>query len=711
MDAKRNVRVRIHYQKGKSADVELSINSGVYEAESICMEMTETAVDGCRLGEIHLTLKNEACRENFNLRMEKPIRVYLPVEERPEKITAMYLYNEWWTRPAFIESFKEIPEFTQAAFFKYKDRFGCFVPMVGKAFKTYLTGGTETEIGLEMTAWLGGQRELREPLYLLAEAATLTEAVHRVFVWLAGYKGIRMRENRRIPEMFHYLGWCSWDAFYREVSDEKFCQKAEELKEKNVPVRWMILDDGWLSVQDEMLYAFEPDKEKFPAGFGDMIKRIKKRGKIRWVGVWHALGGYWGGILPGSELEYKEGSRLYRTVNGKLIPSPLNGEGFYRDWYKKLNSEGIDFVKVDGQSAVPYYFENSLPVSEAARGMDQALESGAYYMDGAILNCMGMAMETILARPSSAVSRNSDDFMPGRENGFAEHLLQNAYNALYHNELYCCDWDMFWTKHEDSIKHSLLRAISGGPVYFSDKIGETDPEVLKPLVYADGRVLMMERSAKPTEDCVFSDPMKSGVLKLHNVASWGQTGRGGGIAAYNLTGQRQAYSFCPGDIPELNGSDTFWVYDYFGKRAFVLGGNESYEGTLEENGFAWFVILPKNGTAACLGLLDKYAGFSAVENILEKNGMQTVILRETGTLGWMSERAPRMVMVNSEDMTDKVRRKDNLYSLSLPESISKAALFIWWQGMTGPDCGPLPGGEAVEPQEEPREFDARSAEI
>ena len=31
----------------------------------------------------------------------------------------------------------------------------------------------------------------------------------------------------------------------------------------------------------------------------------------------------------------------------------------------------------------------------------------------------------------------------------------------------------------------------------------------------------MDRSAKPTEDCVFSDPLEGGVLKLHNVAPWG----------------------------------------------------------------------------------------------------------------------------------------------------------------------------------------------
>ena len=279
--------------------------------------------------------------------------------------------------------------------------------------------------------------------------------------------------------------------------------------------------------------------------------------------------------------------------------------------------EGISFVKVDGQSAIPYYFENSLPVCMAARGMNEALESGASRMDGAVINCMGMAMENILARPTTAISRNSDDFCPDNEGGFSEHLLQNAYNSLYHNELYCCDWDMFWTMHKDAEKHSLLRAVSGGPVYVSDKPGATDPNVLKPLRYRDGELLMMDRAAKPTEDCVFTDPLTNGVLKLHNIASYGEK-KAGGIAAYNLTDKKQFLSFAPADIPDLDQADTYLVYDYFGKKVKTLGRYEKYEDTMEAGGYGWFVILPvgKNGT--CLGLLDKYAGFMAVESIYEK---------------------------------------------------------------------------------------------
>ena len=448
--------------------------------------------------------------------------------------------------------------------------------------------------------------------------------------------------------------------------------------EKNVPVKWMIIDDGWLSVKDELLYDFTPDKEKFPNGFKNMIKDIKSKGDIRWFGVWHALGGYWGGVLKGSSLDFKEHQHLYSTVNGKLVPSPQSGEGFYRDWYRELRNEEIDFVKVDGQSAVPYYFENSMPVSEAARGMNQALESGASYMDGAIINCMGMAMESILARPASAISRNSDDFVPDKENGFTEHLLQNAYNAVYHNELYCCDWDMFWTKHEDSVKHSLLRAVSGGPVYFSDKIGDTEPEVLKPLIYSDGRVLMMERSAKPTEDCIFSNPMENGVLKLHNVGAWGECGKGGGIAAYNLTGHRQSYEFKPSDISDLEVVDAYWVYDFFEKKAFALSRNENYEGVLEADGFAWFVILPVKNTVSCLGLLNKYAGFMAVESIQENDDTLIAVVGESGLLGWISEREPRKVMAGIDDVTKDVQKENNLNYVQLPEISSKTVLTINW---------------------------------
>lgn len=669
-----HIRCEVHCQKGKYVGMDLLPNAKKQEKEGIQIQISEKSVDGCLCAEVELHIKNESMKENINLQMERPIKVWLTMEQ-PEKITAMYLYNEWWTRPTFISSFEDIPDRTQIALFQYHDHYACMIPMVGTYFKTYMTKGTQTELCLEMTAGMGGQSVVEEPLYLLAEGQTIYEAVHKAFAWLAEYKGIRMKKDRRLPPMFRYLGWCSWDAFYRDVHEAGIRQKAEELVEKQVPVKWMVIDDGWFTAREEFLSSFSPDAKKFPEGFQTLTKDLKEKYGVRWVGVWHALGGYWAGIAPESELAIQEKDHLYRTVSGKLIPSPTTGEKFYRNWYEKLNRDGICFVKVDGQSSAAYYLENSLPLAEAVKELNQSMESAASRMDGAVINCMGMAMENVLARPATAISRNSDDFMPDKENGFAEHLLQNAYNAIYHNELYVCDWDMFWTVHEDAKKHSLLRAISGGPIYVSDKPGATNPEILKPLVYLDGEILMMNRAAKPTADCIFSNPLEDGVLKLHNVCSNGQQ-MAGGIAVYNLTNREQSYSFTPADISDLPVADQYWVYDYFRQTAVILHRDERYENHIQADGYEWFVLLPYVSSTACLGLIDKYVGAYAVETLCETEDTTTAVIHESGTIGWLSEQKPKQVWINGKDVSDKVEKREMLYTIKLPEASSKIVILI-----------------------------------
>ncbi|MDE6589046.1 MAG: hypothetical protein K2K53_01605, partial [Oscillospiraceae bacterium] len=396
------------------------------------------------------------------------------------------------------------------------------------------------------------------------------------------------------------------------------------------------------------------------------------------------LGGYWGGIQPNSPLAQKEQEHLYPTVSGKLLPSPIKeqGFGFYDDWYACLKAEGIDFVKVDGQSAVKNYFENDIPFCRAARGLHQALEGGASCLDGAIINCMGMAMENILARPASALSRSSDDFVPSKENGFGEHLIQNAYNALYQGQLYHCDWDMFWTSHEDAAKHSLLRAVSGGPVYFSDKIGETDADTLKTLACLDGRLLMMDRPAWPAEDCVFTDPMREGVLKLTNTAAWGGA-QAGGIAAFNLTDTSQKYSFSPNDVPELSDEGRYLVYDYFCGEVKLCGGGEAIEAELEPGGFAWYQVLPFHGNGAFLGLSEKYAGFAAVETMYITGRGMGCVVAEQGPVRFVCAGKPGKVLCNGVDVTsllavESIGSDLGMYMVGLGPEKGRTILEIVW---------------------------------
>jgi hypothetical protein len=188
----------------------------------------------------------------------------------------------------------------------------------------------------------------------------------------------------------------------------------------------------------------------------------------------------------------------------------------------------------------------------------------------------------------------------------------------------------------------------------------------------------MDRSAKPTEDCMFTDPMKNGVLKLQNAAHWGADRTGGGIAVYNLTGQEQRYSFRPADVSGLEPADKYWVYDYFAERVLLLDGQERYEHVLEKDGFCWFILLPKGTHGACLGLLDKYVGFTAAESIVETEDTTTAVISESGTIGFLSGQKPQKVLVNGTDVTERVTKQDFLYKIALPEEAVKVAVSIQW---------------------------------
>ncbi len=640
--------------------------------DGLSYELKEKAVNKCRL--ISLRLKaDKDCKNNLRLRSENPVRLYLPMAQ-PQALTAMYMLNPWWTRPAFVSGFDEIPQKSRIVFARYADCFGCFFPMIGKHFVTMIGTGRKSEMLLEMSAGTELTCGIDEPVLLYAEGTSVQEAVRKVFAYLEKRENLLPRTERKLPEMLRYLGWCSWDAFYRDVNEEGIRAKAKELAEKNIPVRWMLVDDGWQQVSERTMDACEPDPAKFPHGFRRMTEDIRSMTMVKWFGVWHTLFGYWDGITPGSSLWADGAENLIRAADGKILPDPAHAEGFFRKWYEQLRNDGINFTKVDGQSSLADLYKNTVPVPPAAKGVSAGLEKASDVFQNAVINCMGMAMENILARPSLAVSRNSDDFVPSRENGFAEHLLQNAYNSLYHNELYCCDWDMFWTRHPQASEHALIRAVSGGPVYFSDRVGETDEEIVKTLCYPDGELLIMSRSAMPSADCIFNDPLKSGVLKLQNAGMY--AGRSaGGIAVFNLTETTQSFGFDTADIPELDSACQYLVYDWFRKEIINPSEDGRFHSELPPGGYAWYVFLPADDIT-CIGLSEKYAGFTAVEDAFTIGRRTDFVLHACGSVGFSSAREIRSVSLNDKKVTELLEQTGSLYTLRLPEKEGKTILSV-----------------------------------
>jgi raffinose synthase len=81
------------------------------------------------------------------------------------------------------------------------------------------------------------------------------------------------------------------------------------------------------------------------------------------------------------------------------------------------------------------------------------------------------------------------------------------------------DWDMFQSTHPCAAFHAASRAISGGPIYISDTVGNHNFDLLKKLALPDGTILRCEHYALPTKDCLFADPLHDGktMLKIWNL--------------------------------------------------------------------------------------------------------------------------------------------------------------------------------------------------
>ena len=227
MQRKNNIVLRLHRQR-KPEQVLLPLfreDNGealrviLEKQDNVTAEFIYRTEKKVRSGWLKLEIEQDGCRRSDNLEEELPVILEVETDIRPEAMTAMYLLNDWWTRPAFINDFSEIPELTQAIYGKLRNGYFFLLPMPGKQFKTQVKPGRENTLIFGMSACKGGISKLDEPVYAYAEADSLQEAVHACMAWAAEYHGIRLKEERNMPEMLKYLGWCSWDAFYTEISE------------------------------------------------------------------------------------------------------------------------------------------------------------------------------------------------------------------------------------------------------------------------------------------------------------------------------------------------------------------------------------------------------------------------------------------------------------------------------------------------------------
>eukprot|EP00529_Nitzschia_sp_RCC80_P005591 CAMPEP_0113448560 /NCGR_PEP_ID=MMETSP0014_2-20120614/4829_1 /TAXON_ID=2857 /ORGANISM="Nitzschia sp." /LENGTH=998 /DNA_ID=CAMNT_0000339775 /DNA_START=509 /DNA_END=3505 /DNA_ORIENTATION=+ /assembly_acc=CAM_ASM_000159 len=294
----------------------------------------------------------------------------------------------------------------------------------------------------------------------------------------------------------------------------------------------------------------------------DLVTSLKSELDVKHVYCWHALHGYWRGVSNqlgesiGVDVTQVFPHHTKHTLKiepqAAFDPPSLFGVGiiqdenhlktFYKHIHKPLVDAGVDGVKVDVQSGVTAAGTGVGGGPRIARIYTEAMEDSvtrnfpSKNQNGAVnaINCMCHSTENLYRYKVTSIARASEDFFPDRRESHTVHLVNVAYNSLFIGEICLTDWDMFHSKHDSAELHAAARAISGGPVYVSDKPGEHDAELLRKLVLPDGRIVRAKLPGRPTRDCLFADVGQDGITPLK---IWNENKGGGGVVgAFHVQG-------------------------------------------------------------------------------------------------------------------------------------------------------------------------------
>ena len=367
---------------------------------------------------------------------------------REVRFMACFRFKLWWMAQKMGDKGREIPLETQFLLVETKDGshlepddgddenqivYTVFLPLIEGPFRACLQGNQQDQLELCVESGDSDTKASSFTHSLFIHAGTdpfaaVNEAFKAVKLHL---KTFRERHEKKLPGIVDYFGWCTWDAFYQEVTQEGVEAGIKSLAAGGTPPKFVIIDDGWQSVdgdakndngdvsngdQEELLRLTGikenskfKNKDDPSIGIKDIVGIAKEKLGVKYVYVWHAITGYWGGVRPGvKEMEEYESVMKYPIVSNGVVENepvwktdrmkvkghglvnPKNVYKFYNELHSYLASAGIDGVKVDAQCILETLGADLGGRVELTRQYHQALDASVArnFPDNGIIACM-----------------------------------------------------------------------------------------------------------------------------------------------------------------------------------------------------------------------------------------------------------------------------------------------------------------------------------
>ncbi|KAL8469571.1 hypothetical protein ACS0TY_032424 [Phlomoides rotata] len=683
------------------------------------------------------------------------------------RFMCVFRFKLWWMTQRMGARGQEIPFETQFLIVEGRDgsQFGeeegeqptsyvVFLPILEGDFRAVLQGNEKNELEICLESGDPAVQEFDGSHLVFVAAGSdpfdvITNAVKTVEGHLQTFSH---RERKKMPDMLNWFGWCTWDAFYTNVTAQGVKQGLESFQQGGISPKFVIIDDGWQSVGMDPIsektqadnsanfanrltdikenHKFQKDgkegeKVEDPTkGIKHIVTEIKDQHSVKYVYVWHALTGYWGGVRPGvAEMDHYESKMTYPVSSpgvesnepcdafnsiaktGLGLVNPEKVYSFYNELHSYLASAGIDGVKVDVQNILETLGAGHGGRVKIAGKYHRALEASISrnFPDNGIISCMSHNTDGLYSSKRTAVIRASDDFWPRDPASHTIHIASVAYNTIFLGEFMQPDWDMFHSVHEMAEYHGAARAVGGCAIYVSDKPGQHDFNLLRKLVLPDGSTLRAKLPGRPTRDCLFSDPARDGktLLKIWNLndhngvigifncqgAGWCKVGKKNLIhdeQPDTITGIIRAkdVDYLPRVTDDTWNGDAV-VYSHLQGDLVYLTKNASLPITLKAREYEVFTVVPVKEmsnkiTFAPIGLIKMFNSGAAIKEVkyeVEKPGYVHMKVRGCGMFGAYSSVRPKRIQVDAKDMEFEYKEASGCITFTL--QVPQKEMYLW----------------------------------
>jgi Raffinose synthase or seed imbibition protein Sip1 len=527
------------------------------------------------------------------------------------------------------------------------------------------------------------------PLITYARGANVYEVFQQAWKNAINTKALKgrtaMRHEKEYPEIFKYLGWCSWEQYRTKVTSDLMVDAMQKIEKSPLPIRWVLIDNGHEhnyksaeGMNSSRLLSFKANPETFPQGFKPMMEA--KTAKIKWTGIWHTMNAHWQGFHPEHEVRELDPYMVKISKNGGLDVLMPKGDSvsskmFYNKLIGSAKKEGFDFVKIDNQNRQLAFYQGMSNPVEIVSQHAQSLECAALELSDGLMNCFCLDLLSLMNTKYSATSRVSVDYLLNNEAKAKSHLLQSYQNTLWMGQAVWPDHDMFHSSDKFCGRMmAVSKAMSGAPIYLSDAPVDFQDKLVLPLCYSDGELLRPLAPAIPLPESVMLSALTS--PQAYRVVAPLKHGAAA-FVAYNLMHPS----------PTGNVTSAFTVKDYEAAGEFIQPKAESWKAPKEglvyydwyeqkggklENEYKFDLIgfsdkliqlSPIKKGWSVIGNSNKYLSANAIKSIEYSNKKLKIVMVESGEL----------VVYNPSPISCSVAQKiDNLgnglWKLYLPEA-------------------------------------------